>query len=95
MKYIKIAPVSGSKKVRTLGINKIPNIFKINTISRCKVIFFLRLKSPKRRLYTNINDIFINSLGWKLNPKMLYQHLLPLIDGAKKSKPNNNKQLMA
>ena len=71
------APVSGSIKVRTDGINTINNIFKMNNNSSVILgLLYLSLKSVIILDIMIIKKIFINSLGWRVPIKgILNQHL--------------------
>lgn len=91
-KYIITIPVSGSKKVRILGINVITITVKNITKSFLKVLLgYLISKYENTLVFVNINANFMNSLGWKDPiPGIVNQHLEPFISVPKiKSKKSS------
>ena len=72
-----MAPVSGSKKTKILGINvKTINLSKIMTSSLKDLIRVFLIIWEKRQA----KESFESSLGWKERPKILNQHLAPLVE---------------
>lgn len=84
-----IAPVSGSKKTKIDGINVIINNLRISKnsflIDRI-FVSFVRLTRYK----TSVNLTI--SLGWKVNPKILNQHLAPFVFFPKNKTSTNKMQ---
>ena len=85
------APVSGSIKVRTDGINTINNIFKMNNNSSVILgLLYLSLKSVIILDIMIIKKIFINSLGWRVPIKGILNQQVALLIFIPKNNTNTS-----